>query len=40
MINQYSVATVVSIIELLVRENGSGDVDDMRKAKVVFKNLY
>ena len=34
MINQYSVATMVSIIELLVRENGSGDVDDMGKTRM------
>ena len=34
VINHYSVATMVSIIELLVRENGSGDVDDMGKARM------
>ena len=34
MINHYTVATMVSIIELLVRENGSGDVDDMRQARM------
>ena len=34
MINHNSVATMVSIIELLVRENGSGDVDDMGKARM------
>ena len=31
---------MVIIIELLVRENGSGDVDDMGKAKVVFEDIY
>ena len=34
MINHYSVTTMVSIIELLIGENGSGDVDDMGKARM------